>query len=84
MIYVYETMFMKSLNVNMAFGVARPRVEEGILTAMGVHGLTVAAVIDEMCDIRETAQFENCEAEFGYSRCIRRDRVEAVLERLES
>ena len=72
---------MASLDVKMAFDVAKPSVVSKIFTLTGVHGHVAAASLAEMQDVRGPACFENCETEFGYSRCIRQGGVEAPVSR---
>ena len=64
------TAFMASLDVR-TFEVAKPGV--------GTRGHVVAALLEEMKDIRGSACFKNCVAEFRYSGCIRQGSVEALV-----
>ena len=66
---------MESLDARAAFAVARPEVAARIPTETWIHGHVVAAILEEM---REEASFENCEAEFRYSWCIRQGSVEVL------
>ena len=39
----------------------------------------MAALLEEMKDVRGSGSFEHCETEFRYSRCIRQGSVEASV-----
>ena len=56
---------------------AKPSVVSKIVTLTETHGHVLAALLAQMKDLR-SACFENCEAEFRYSRCIRQRGVEAA------
>ena len=58
-------MFVGSSDVRTAFDVAQPRVVEKILSAMGVHGLTVAAIMEEMTDIKGSHNWRTVSLSFG-------------------
>ena len=64
------------LDAGTAFAVARPQVAARIPTKTQIHGHVVAAILEGM---REEASFENCEAEFRYSWCIRQGGVEVLV-----
>ena len=57
-------MYMASLDVKTAFDVAKPSVVSKILSLIGTLGHVVAALLAEMQDVKGSACFENCEAEF--------------------
>ena len=57
-------------HVKTAFGVAKHSVVSRTLTYMATRGHVVAALLEEMMDVRGSACFENCETQFRYSRCI--------------
>ena len=46
---------------------------------MGTRGHVLAALLEEMMDVRGSACFEDCETQFRYSRYIRQDSVEAPV-----
>ena len=50
---------------------------------MRIHGHVVAALLEEMEGVRESACFETCETEYRSSRCIRQGSVEASVLREE-
>ena len=53
--YTAETLaLMASLDVKTAFDVAKPSAASKILSLTGVHGHVVAALLDEMKDVRDT------------------------------
>ena len=56
---------MVSLDVRTAFDVAQPRVVEKILSAMCVHGLTVAAIMEEMTDVKASHNCRTVRLSFG-------------------
>ena len=58
--------------------VAKPSVLSRIPSLTGAHG-HVAALLAEMQDVQGSACFENCDTEFGGSRCIRQGGVEAPV-----
>ena len=39
----------------------------------------VADLLAEMQDVKGSARFENCDKEFGYSKCVRQGGVEAPV-----
>ena len=67
---------MASLDVRTAFDVARWSVVSRVLTYMGAHEHVVAALLEEMKDVRGSACFENSETEFRDSRCVRQGSVD--------
>ena len=74
----YQTAFVASLNVRTAFDVAKPSVVSTILTCMEIHNPVVAALLEEVKNVRGSACFETCEAEFRFSRCVRQSSVRTV------
>ena len=64
--FKYQTTFVTSLDVRTAFDMAEPSVVSRVLTSMEVQGHAVAALFEEMKDLRSSACCENCETEFGY------------------
>ena len=58
-------MFVGSLDLRTAFDVAQPRVVEKILSAMGVHGLAVAAIMEEMTDMTGSHNCRTVRLSFG-------------------
>ena len=50
-----------------------------ILADMGTHGHVVAALLQEMKDVKGPACFENCETEFLYSQRMRQGSEEAPV-----
>ena len=54
-----KTACVASVDVKMAFDVAKPTVVSQILTIMGTHGHVVAALFEEMKDVTGSACFEN-------------------------
>ena len=72
-------MYMARLDVKTAFDVAKPLEVSKILSLIGAHGHVVAALLAEMQDVKGSACFENCEAEFRCSKCSRQGGVEAPV-----
>ena len=77
--FMYQTAFVAGSDVRMALHVAKCSVMCKILTCMVTNGHVVAALWEEMKDVRSSACFENSETEFRYSRCIRQRSVEAPV-----
>ena len=72
-------MYMASVDIKMAFDVARPSVVSKIPSLIGTHGHVVAALLAKMQDVNGSAYFETCETEFRYSKCIRQGGMEAPV-----
>ena len=76
---MYQTAFVAGSDVRTALHVAKCSVMCKILTRMVTNGHVVAALREEMKDVRSSACFENSETEFRCSRCIRQGSVEAPV-----
>ena len=50
--FKFQTMFLGALDVRTSFDVTKLAVVARILTSMGVHGHVVAALLEEMMDVR--------------------------------
>ena len=61
----YETNVRGELGCANSFRRGQPKVVEKILSAMGVHGLTVAAIMEEMTDMKGSHNWRTVRLSFG-------------------
>ena len=64
-------MYIASMYVR-PFVVAKPGATAEILDVVGVRGWIIAALLEEVKDLKLVASFESCEMELRYSTCIGR------------
>ena len=73
---IRPTMYLASMDIKMAFDVARPKHIARIVEDHDVHGWIIAAFLREMAGLEGQATFECVESKFSLARCTRQGSVE--------